>query len=134
VLFAEANELLAEAFEMTVSNQARISEEMVIASEKEWEARYYAAKDLEFQFQYEAAVEAYKVIDEEWPDGFMDVKARITDLQESTAMAEKAYLEGQEAEKEGDIPAAVEAYRRSLLYYPTYKGLEKKIESLVIGR
>jgi tetratricopeptide (TPR) repeat protein len=132
-LFAEARRLLDEAFELSISNQATISEQMVIAREKEFETRYYAAMDLELQYQYEGALEAFGAIDAEWPDGFMDVKARINDLEESIALAEEDFVTGQEAEKAGDIPAAIEAYRHALLYYPTYKGLDEKIKALSSG-
>ena len=117
---------------MSISSQAVISEQMIIAREKEIEAHYLAAMDLELQNQYEGALEAYRAIDSEWPDGFMDVKARITDLEESIVLAEESFVTGQEAEKAGNIPAAIEAYRRALLYYPTYKGLDEKIKALAI--
>ena len=130
--FAEVNELLREAFDLSISAQATISELMVVAREKESEARYYAAKDLELQFRYEAALEAFRAIDADWPDGFMDVKARINDLDETIGLAEQAFAEGQESEKAGNISGAIEAYRRALLYYPTYKGLEEKIKTLTI--
>ena len=132
-LFAEARRLLDEAFEKSISSHATISEQMVIAREKEFETRYYAAMDLELQYQYEGALEAYGAIDGEWPDGFMDVKARINDLEESIVLAEQDFVTGQEAEKAGDIPAAIEAYRHALLYYPTYKGLDEKIKALSSG-
>ena len=131
-LFAEAKRLLDEAFEMSISSHATISEQMIIAREKEFETRYYAAMDLELQYQFEGALEAYGAIDDEWPDGFMDVKARITDLEESIVLAEEDFVTGQEAEKAGDIPAAIDAYRHALLYYPTYKGLDEKIKALSI--
>lgn len=129
-MFADASKLLQEAFQLSISQQATISEYMVIAREKEYETHYYAAKDLELQSKFEEAVEAYKAIDGEWPDGFMDVKARVTDLEEAIAQAEQAYATGQEAEREGDIKAALEAYRYALLFYPRYKDLEEKIKAL----
>ena len=131
-LFAEARELLQEAFDTSISGQARISEQMVIARRIEYETYYYAARDLELQYKYEDSIEAYTAIDGEWPDGFMDVKARITDLEESVAEAEAAYKTGQEAERQGDIPAAIAAYRYALVQYPTYKGLEEKVKALSI--
>ena len=131
-MFADASKLLGEAFQLSISDQATISELMVIAREKEYETHYYAAKDLEFQDKLEEAVEAYKVIDGEWPDGFMDVKARVTDLEEAIAQAEQAYATGQEAERQGDIEAALEAYRYALLFYPRYKDLEEKIKALSV--
>jgi tetratricopeptide (TPR) repeat protein len=131
-MFAEASKLLNEAFQTSISDQATISELMVIAREKEYETHYYAAKDLELQSKFEDAVEAYKVIDGEWPDGFMDVKARVTDLEEAIAQAEQAYATGQEAERQGDIEAALEAYRYALLFYPRYRDLEEKIKALSV--
>lgn len=131
-MFADASRLLDEAFQLSISDHATISEHMVIAREKEYETHYYAAKDLELQNKFEEAVEAYKAIDVEWPDGFMDVKARVTDLEEAIAQAEQAYATGQEAERQGDIEAAIEAYRYALLFYPRYKDLEEKIKSLSV--
>ena len=90
---------------------------------------YLLAKDLELQHHYEQALEEYRAIDKEDP-GFEDVRARTSQLEASIDEAGKSYEAGLEAEKNGEIEAAIEAFVDALLFYPGYKDSAERLAKL----
>ncbi len=127
--FAAARAALDKAYELTIGQKKFISEMLVLVKEREFDQRYQLAKDLELEHKFAAAVTAYKELDQSWP-GQKDIRARINDLESRIDLAQKAYEKGQEAEKAGDVRAAIEAYQDALLFHPGYRGLDHKVSEL----
>ena len=128
--FVEGRRLLEEAYELSISQRDSIGEKLAVVLERELDARYVNAKDLELQNQFEEAIAAYKTIDEAWSGGFRDVKARISQLEESVAAAAESYAAAVAAEETGDKAAAIDAYGDALLYHPGYKDAQERRERL----
>jgi tetratricopeptide (TPR) repeat protein len=128
--FAGARKALEEAWELSVLERAVISEHLVSLAERSNQAAYDRARDLEFQHRYEKALAAFREIDAAVPEGFKDVKARITDLDSRIDIASKALARGEEAERNGDLQGAIDAYQEALLVYRGYAELDARIAEL----
>ena len=127
--YKESRELLEQALEQTVTEQAHISDLLILVRERDFEERYEHAHVLELEHQLEEALAAYKQIAAVWED-FKDVKTLIGNLESAVDVATKAHARGQEAEKQGDLPAAIDAYGDALLVYPGYRKLDAKVAEL----
>ncbi len=133
--FAEARELLLEAFELSESNRSEISDSLLFVSERELEYRYLVAKDSEFQGDLEKALGLYVAIEEDMIPGMEatklgDLKARIGGLQSTIVEAQKSFDAGEAAEARNDIEAAIESYQEALDVFPGYRNLKVRIEKL----
>jgi tetratricopeptide (TPR) repeat protein len=129
--FDEAEKKLDEAFQMSKSERATVSGQMLDNKRHRSDELYQNAKDLELEHDYEAALEAFKAIDKAWPSqGFLDVKARISGLESYIEEAEKSYKAGRAAEKAGKLKEAIEHYEEAVLVYPGFKNLERRIAEL----
>ena len=127
--FTRARGLLEQAYDMSESQRDSISEKLDLVRERELEHRYLLAKDLELQQHYEQALAEYRAIDKEDP-GFEDVLARTSQLEASIEEAGKFYEAGLEAEKNGEIEAAIEGFVDALLFYPGYKDAAERLAKL----
>jgi tetratricopeptide (TPR) repeat protein len=128
--FAGARKVLEEAWDVSVLERPAISERLLALTERANRAAYDRARDLEFQHRYEAALAAFREIDAQLPEGFLDVKARIADLDARISIASKALARGEEAERGGDLRGAIDAYEEALLVYRDYADLGKRVEDL----
>lgn len=128
---AAARDLLERAFDMSTFERDTINEKLILVQEREVERRYRDAKDLELQGRYEDALADYRVIDEAMP-GYLDVRARINQLEEGLAEAERSYRAGVEAEERGEIDAAIEAFADTILFLPGYKDARERLARLRI--
>ncbi|MHC4513092.1 MAG: hypothetical protein ACYTKC_11685 [Planctomycetota bacterium] len=128
--FDEADKLLNKAYDLTQAQKADLSGLLADNRQRRYEDRYRKAKDLELEYQFEAALEAYVAIDKAWSAGFLDVKARINTLSEDIEQAGKSMAEGQKLEKAGDLKKAIELYEEALTVYPGYKGLDQRVKGL----
>lgn len=128
--FEEARKLLEQAWEISVVERAAMSEMLVALNERAMQDLYGKALDLEYQHQKEKALALFKKVDEGMPEGFKDVKARISSLESDLAVAGRALMRGLEAEKAGDQAAALDAYQEALLVYPGYEQLDAKVAEL----
>jgi tetratricopeptide (TPR) repeat protein len=128
--FDEAEELLNKAYDLTQAQKADLSGLLLVNRQRRYEDRYRKAKDLELEYQFEAALEAYAAINKVWPAGFLDVKARINTLSEAIKLAGDSMAEGQKLEKAGDLKKAIELYEEALTVYPGYRGLDQRVKGL----
>ena len=127
--FGEARDYLEQAMQLTQRQRDEIAETLVFVHEREVEERYTLAKDEELQGRFEAALEAYRLIDQEAP-GYLDVRARVSDLEIRIEEAQKAYDAGLEAEKAGDKDAAIGHYTDVMLYWPKYRDAADRLKKL----
>jgi tetratricopeptide (TPR) repeat protein len=127
--YAEARSLLEQALEQTVTEQAHISDLLILIRERDFEERYEHAHILELEHQLEEALASYRAIAEVWPD-FRDVKTLISGLESAIQVAAEAHARGQAAEQAGDLPAAIAAYEEAQLVYPGYRELDARIAEL----
>lgn len=127
--FAKAREVLEEAFAMTTRQKEAIAERLLLVRERELDARYVAAADLELQNLLDQSVAAYVAIEEDVP-GFRDVRARIADLQLRIDEAEKAYAAGVAAQDAGDLDAAIQAFGDVQLFWKGFADSAKRLEAL----
>lgn len=127
--YAEARALFDKAFDASVSEKVRYNDLLLATREREFEDRYVLAKDQELQGDLVAAVASYKEIDEEMP-AFLDVKARLNNLEAAIALATEAYDAGLEAEAAKDGATAIEKYSEALLYYPGFRDAAERVDRL----
>jgi len=120
---------LEQAYEVSVGERKFISEMLVLLKEREQDAQYLVAKDLELEHRYAASIAAFAEIEKAWP-GFKDVRARISSLEAAIEIATKAKQRGEAAEQSGDVKAAIEAYQEAVLACPGYEGLDRRIREL----
>ena len=128
--FDEAEKLLDSAYEVSRHQRADLSALMLDNKQRRWEERYRKAKDLELEYEFEAALEVFREIDKAWKKGFLDVKTRISGLEGAIEEAGKLLAAGQKHEAAGDLKKAIEAYEDALSHYPGYKGLDKRVKEL----
>lgn len=128
--YEAARKLLEEAWETSVVERASVSELLVALNERAMEDLYGKALDLEYQHQKEKALALFKQVDAGMPEGFKDVKARITSLESDLDVAGRALMRGLEAEKTGDLATALDAYQEALLVYPGYEQLDARVAEL----
>ncbi len=124
-----ATEILKACYEKTVASKGEVSEVMLLARERGFEARYLGAKDLELRNDYAGALTAYQAIATDWP-GYRDVAARISGLSASIELATKAYDSAVEAEGKGDLKRAIDQFTEALLYHPGFRDAERRIREL----
>lgn len=127
--YARARELLEEAFAKTTRQKDAIGEKLLMTRERELEARYVDAKDLELQRLLDQALAAYRKIDDDMA-GFRDVRARIADLELRIDEATKAYELGTKAQESGDIDAAIEAFTDVQLFWQGYSDSRELLDAL----
>ena len=128
--FDAAEKLLNAAYEKSRMQRADISGLLLDNRRRRYEDRYRKVKDLELEYQFEAALEGYKAIDKAWSVGFLDVKTRISTLEQAIELAAESMAEGQKREKDGDLKRAIEFYEEALAVYPGYKGLDQRVKTL----
>lgn len=129
--YDEARRLFDKAWETTVLQRAMISELLVVLTDRILEEKYTKARDFEYQNQKEKALAAFQEIDEAAPEGYEDVKARISSLESDLDVAGKAVMRGLEAEKAGDWVEALDAYSEAVLVYPGFQQLDAKVAELM---
>ncbi len=127
--FDKARELLDAALAKTAKQQEMVSERLLLVRERELEAEYIAAKDLELQLRLEDAIVAYVAM-EESAAGFRDVPARIEDLRQRVEAATGAYRAGVEAEERGQVDAAIDAFTDVQLFWPGYRDARDRLDAL----
>lgn len=128
--YVDASQLLEQAYETTISQQAEIVDLQILVRERDLDDRYKQARILELENRLEEALAAYREIDEMWDGGFKDVKAVISSIESTLEVAERAYELGVEAEDRGDLTQAIDAFEEALLVYPGFRDLEGRIAEL----
>lgn len=127
--FARARPLLEEAYELSLAQRSKISQQLVALREADLDQRYTVALDLELDYHYEEALRAYQAIDAAWP-GQLDVRTRIQNLETALEYAREAQARGEKAEAAGDLEGAISAYREALTYVPKFGDLAERIAKL----
>ena len=127
--FVTARKLLEQAFDESTLKREKYGLLLLVVTERDLEHQYLTTKDLELQHRYEEALVAYRAIDEQLP-GFLDVKARIADLESAVAIAKTELEAAAKAEAAGDLQTALERLRDALDAYPGSPGLAERIEAL----
>lgn len=127
--WAKARKCLEDAYDASVGERKFIGEMLVLLKEREQDAKYLLAKDLELEHRYEPAIAAFHEIETAWP-GFKDVRARVSSLEAAVEIATKAKARGEAAEQAGDTKAAIEAYQEALLACPGFGGLDRRVREL----
>lgn len=128
--FAQAEKQLTEAATLSTLERAAISDVQLQVRKKAGELRYREAKDLELQNMKREALAAYRALAKDWPDGLLDEKVRIDNLDRDIEAATKAFAAGKAAEEAGDRKAALEQYETADSYYPDFQGVKAKIQEL----
>ena len=129
--FEKAQGLLEKAFDKSELEKARVSGLILDARRRRYEASYRKARDLELEYQYEAALEAYREIAKAWEkEDFMDVAGRISELQNNIKEALTSYQAGRTAEEKGNTKDAIDNYKDALLVYPGFRDCKKRIADL----
>jgi hypothetical protein len=127
--FDKARELLDQALAKTSSQQDMVSERLLLVRERELEAEYIAAKDLELQLRLEQAIVAYVAL-EESSAGYRDVPARLDDLRQRVEAATGAYRTGVAAQERGEVDAAIDAFTDVQLFWPGYRDARDRLDAL----
>ena len=127
--YAKARELIDRAFELSSAERARYNDLLLLTREREFDEKYIAAKDLEFNGDLLEAVERYREIDAEM-SGFLDVKARLFDLEASIDAATVSYQAGVAAETAGKSDEARAHYEDAALHYPGFRDIEARLRRL----
>jgi hypothetical protein len=128
--FGEALKVLKQAFDTTSLEKASISEAILRTRKRQGELAYQHAKDLELQNKKEEALSAYKAVAAQWPDGLKDEKVRIENLQSDVDHALQAWKAAEEAEKNGDVKAAIQNYETAAIYYPGWQDVDQRLAKL----
>lgn len=128
--YAEAREMLQGAFEKSVMARGHVSEAMVLLRKLEGEAKYHVAHDLELVGDKAAALAAYEVLHKDWPEGVKDEAARVDALRIDIEGATKEWQAAEQAEAEGNLPAALEHYQSVETWYPGWQDVRARIERL----
>lgn len=128
--FDEARKHLEEAFKLTLLEKATISDLLLQVRKREAQQRYQHARDLELQNQKAEALQAYQELVAAWPDGLLDEKARVDNLQHDIENATKEWEAAEAAEQQGDAKAALAHYRSVNDFYPDWKDVKARIDRL----
>ncbi len=128
--FDEADSVLDKAYDLSHGERDKISGLILETRQRRSGEEYLKAKDLEYQYHYEAALEIYRSIDKAWPQGFKEVKTRINNLDSALEIAADSYQKGQEAEVKGDGDVALDLYEEANSVCPGYKDVMEKIATL----
>ena len=59
-----------------------------------------------------------------------ELETRVDTLVNAVKSATESWKTGQAAEKKNDFKAAIDAYEEAIIVYPSFKGLEQRIEEL----
>ena len=112
---AKAREQLEHASTLTQRQKSAVEDLLLLLHERELDAAYFAAKDIELQGRLEEALVSYVELSTNNP-GFRDSKDRIAELRLRIEEAKKAYDAGVAAEAAGDHEAAISQFTAVLLY------------------
>ncbi|MCA8942173.1 MAG: hypothetical protein KDB80_06390 [Planctomycetes bacterium] len=127
--YEKARESIDAAFELSRRERPRYNDLLLMTRDREYGDKYVVAKDAELQGRLEDAVARYRKIEEEY-SGFLDVAARISDLQASIDLATEAYDAGAKAEEEGNLDQAIEKFADAALLYPKFRDVKARLEGL----
>lgn len=119
--FAEAQEQLAEAHDLSVLTRNDIAVVQQQGRRFEAERQYRAARDLEVLGKKAEALAAYEAIAKAWPEGLQDEGARIAGLRVDLDGAAAEWTAGEAAEAAGELAKAVEHYAASERFYAGWK-------------
>ncbi|QDV06227.1 hypothetical protein Poly30_17340 [Planctomycetes bacterium Poly30] len=121
-----AEELLKEGAAMTKLQTADFEKAIAGIDGARIEKRYQSALDLEHDFRFPEAIEAYKGLLES-RDFYKDTRARIDALEGYVASAERLYAEAAAATND---EAKLELLQQIDLFWPEYKDVADKIRAL----
>jgi tetratricopeptide (TPR) repeat protein len=128
--FAEARELLGEAFELSVMARNDVGAMVQRVRRTEGESRYSDARDLQVLGKKEEALAAFEALAKDWPNGLLDESARIDSLRVDLEGARTEWEAAEAAETAGDLPKALEHYENSERYYPKWRDGKARIARL----
>lgn len=128
--FAEARQLLDQAFATAALSRPHISELMLEADRTEREQQYAAARDLETLGKKAEALAAFEAVQNRWPNAPGDTKARIEALRIDIDGAASEFAAGEAAEAAADWRKALDHYKSAERFYPGYKDAKARAEAL----
>jgi len=124
--FDEADELLAQAGELTTLQVARVDELLAGTTDARLEALYVAALNLEKDQLYVEAAAAYERLLEQ-TEYFKDARARVETLREYVRLAGEYYAR---AEAETDPQERLRHYRAIAQFWADYRDVRERIRQL----
>lgn len=124
--FDKAEAILRDAAEKTVMQDDLVDARLSTIDDSRVETRYQTALNLEYDFRFPEAIEAYAAI-LETRDFYEDVLARLDDLRGHVSEAERLYGE---AENTSDDAAKLELYRQIEIFWPDYRDVPVRIQTL----
>ena len=130
---AVARTAFEKALETSERQAEQIGELLLLLHERELDASYFGAQDLELQGQLEEALVGFEAIAERSP-GYRDARARAQDLQVRIDETKLAYDAGLKAEEGGDAEAAIGHYLSVQLFWPTYRDVSERLARLRAAR
>ena len=121
-----ARELLEQGLETTREQKDRFMDLISAIDDARAQAAYDGALDLEHDYRYEKAIEAYRQLleDREW---FQDARARMSTLEEYVKRAVSLYKDAASAPSEAHELLILEQIE---LFWPEYRDIQKRIRSL----
>jgi tetratricopeptide (TPR) repeat protein len=125
----DARRMLEDAFELSTLERTAINELRLDIRRRGARTAYDAARDLELQGLKAEALAAFEALSKDWPDGLLDEQTRIGALR-SDIDSEKAYAQGEEQEKAGDLPAALESFKTAQTYYARLRDVGARIDRI----
>jgi tetratricopeptide (TPR) repeat protein len=128
--FDAARKHLEQAFQLTVLEKSTVSDMLLQVRKREGQQRYQQAKDMELQNRKAEALKAYQELVAAWPDGLVDEKVRVDNLQHDIDNATKEWDAAAAAEQQGDPKTALQHYRNANDFYPDWKDVKARIAKL----
>lgn len=128
--FERARTVLAEARALSQKQIEEIDAELLSISEAEADKQYELALDLEYDFRFEEAVAAYRVLLTK-REFYKDAHARVGTLEDAIRDAAELY---EKAEAATSNEQRIDLYRQIELIWPEYRDVRDRLDALRAAR
>ena len=128
--FDEARALLDAAFEWSDLSRGQVTDLKAQLRGMEGEKRFQDARDLEVLGRKAEALAAFEKLAADYPEGLLDVVARVSGLRVDVQGASDEWAAAEAAEAAGDLEKALEHYRGAETYYAGWKDGKARIKRL----
>jgi tetratricopeptide (TPR) repeat protein len=124
--FERCRSLLAEARTLSQKQLTEIDAELLAVDDAEAKRQYELALDLEYDFRFEEAVAAYRVLLTK-REFYLDARTRIETLEDAIRDAAELYARAEASTSDAE---RIDLYRQIELIWPEYRDVRDRLDAL----